>query len=63
MKKFVLVILWLIHVYSGDTGHLVFKSNEKPVIIDYKGRWISFIDTKGDEISLTGHIIVIRKTN
>ena len=66
MKKFITVLLlaviWKIHVYSGDRGHLMYISKEQPRFI-HDGRWLHFKDENGDEIDISGSsTIVIRKT-
>ena len=66
MKKFVtvllLAIIWKIHVYSGDHGHLVYISREQPRFI-FDGRWLHFKDENGDEIDISGSsTMIIRRT-
>ena len=64
MKKFVmlLVIVWRISVYSGDTGRITFTAIAEPTF-SHEGRWVNFIDKSGEEIEISGSsTIIIRKT-
>ena len=64
MKKFVmlLVIVWRISVYSGDTGRITFTAIAEPTF-SHEGRWVHFIDKRGEEIEISGSsTIIIRKT-
>ena len=64
MKKFVmlLVIVWRISVYSGDTGRITFTAIAPPSF-SHEGRWVHFIDKSGEEIEISGSsTIIIRKT-
>ena len=64
MKKFVmlLVIVWRISVYSGDTGRITFTAIAEPTF-SHEGRWVNFIDKSGEEIKISGSsTIIIRKT-
>lgn len=64
MKKFVmlLVIVWRISVYSGDTGRITFTAIA-PSSFSHEGRWVNFIDKSGEEIEISGSsTIIIRKT-
>ena len=64
MKKFVmlLVIVWRISVYSGDTGRITFTAIAEPTF-RHEGRWVHFIDKRGEEIEISGSsTIIIRKT-
>ncbi len=53
-----LVIIWKIHVYSGDSGHLIYTSREMPKFT-YEGRWLYFKDADGDEIYISGSSTII----
>ena len=43
MKKLLLILFWLIRVYSGSSGRLTFRSAEKPSF-EFDGRWVRFVD-------------------
>ena len=64
MKKFamVLVLIWRISVYSGDTGRMTFTAMAEPTF-SHDGRWVHFTDRCGEEIEISGSsTIIIRKT-
>ena len=63
MKKLLmlLVIVWRISVYSGDTGRITFTSLAKPYF-SHEGRWVHFIDQRGEKIDISGiSTIIIRR--
>ena len=64
MKKLVmlLVIVWRISVYSGDTGCITFTVATPPRF-SHEGRWVHFIDRDGEKIDISvGSTIIIRRT-
>lgn len=65
MKKLamLLALVWRISVYSGDTGRMTFTAITEPHF-SHEGRWLHFIDQRGEEIEISGSsTIIIRKTD
>lgn len=63
MKKLamLLVLVWRISVYSGDSGRITFTAITEPHF-SHEGRWLHFVDSSGEEIEISGSsTIVIRK--
>lgn len=56
-----LAVVWKIHIYSGDYGHLMYTAKEPPIYM-YEGRWLRFIDEDGHEIRVSnGTTIMIKR--
>ena len=57
-----LALVWRISVYSGDSGCITFTAITEPRF-SHEGRWLHFIDQRGQEIEISGSsTIIIRKT-
>lgn len=57
MKKLFL-LYWLICVYSGNSGRLMFRTEKCPRII-HNGRWIYFVNEHGKETYISARSNVI----
>lgn len=56
-----LALVWRISVYSGDSGRITFTAVSEPRF-SHEGRWVHFIDQRGEEITVSGgSTIIIRK--
>ena len=62
MKKLILIVAWVIHLYSGDHGHLSYVSKDFPKFL-HGGRWVHFVDKYNREHYISGSsTIVIKET-
>ena len=62
MKKLamLLALVWRISVYSGDSGRITFTAITEPRFSP-EGRWLHFIDQRGEEISISGSSTIIMR--
>ena len=60
MKKLILILAWIIHLYSGDRGHISYISKNRPEII-HNGHWVHFVDNDDREHYISGGSTIVIK--